>query len=159
MPNGNPDFDLAELERFFAPIAASIEQFVARRNLALTKYYHESPSWGMGFHHPIGELGLGNIHLSKSKANTLEMSAGVWIDDYDSFTRYLRQTGRQDVPMNPATLIPRLDSTLDEVLDWKLDDQFIAYGGNQSWGRTPKAQWIARYLPKWPTPTRGGSET
>ena len=42
MPNGNPDFNVKELERFFSALAAVLEGFAQRHNLRLEKYYHRS---------------------------------------------------------------------------------------------------------------------
>ena len=155
MPNGNPNFNLAECERFFAPLAATIERFASRRNLALIKYYHEFPNWDLGFKHPIG--GFGQIWLAKSPANTLEISAGAWIDDYDRFTRLTRDVAPVAAPMDDASLTARLDEMLDEVLSWPLDERFIAHGGyEKEWGSMPKSLLLAGQ-PKWPEPVRGKS--
>jgi hypothetical protein len=155
MPNGNPDFNLAECERFFSPIAPTIERFAARHNLALIKYYHEFPNWDLGFKHPIG--GFGQIWLAKSHANTLEISAGVWIDDHDQFTRRTREIAPLAVPMDDASLTATLASLLDEVLSWPLDEQFITHGGyEQSWKSISREMWVSAQ-PKWPEPVRGNS--
>ena len=149
MSNGGRTFDRAELERFFAPIAATIERFVARRNLELIKYSHHRPNWELVFRHPIG--GFGQIRLSKSAVNTLEISADVWIDLYDIFTRRLRRLERVQAPMDDASLTERMEATLDEVLSWQLDDQFATHGGyEQSWSSIPKKMFYS--MPKWPTP-------
>jgi hypothetical protein len=152
MPNGNPNFDFAECERFFAPLAATIERFVARRNLALIKYYHQSPNWDLAFAHPIG--GFGKLYLAKSRENVLEISASVWRDDYDSFTRRTRFLAKIQTPMDDASLTARMEATLDEVLSWQLDDQFTTLGGyEQSWSSIPKSVFYS--APKWPKPARG----
>jgi hypothetical protein len=153
MPNGNPDFDFAECERFFAPLAATIQRFAARRNLALFKYYHEFPNWNLGFRHPIG--GFGQIWLSKSPAHTLEISAGVWINDYQSFTRRTRNIAPVAVPMDNASLTAQLDFILDDVLSWPLDERFIAHGEyEKEWRSVPKSMLLASQ-PKWPEPVPG----
>jgi hypothetical protein len=152
MPNGKPSFNLEECEKFFAPIAATIERFVARRNLELIKYSHHRPNWELVFAHPIG--GFGQIRLSKSAVNTLEISADVWIDLYDSFTRRLRTLARVQAPMDDASLTARMEATLDEVLSWKLDDQFATHGGyEQAWSSIPKKVFYS--APKWPKPVGG----
>jgi hypothetical protein len=46
MPNGDPDFNVKELERFFSALASVLESFAQRHNLRLEKYYHQAPSWG-----------------------------------------------------------------------------------------------------------------
>src|SRR5579872_732750 len=54
MPNGDPDFNVKELERFFSALAPVLEGFAQRHNLRLEKYYHEEPSWGFLCRHPSG---------------------------------------------------------------------------------------------------------
>jgi hypothetical protein len=127
MPNGNPNFNLAELERFFAPIAEIIEQFAKRRQLFVNRYYHEAPSWDFVFKHPTG--GTGQIWLTKTAANTLEISACVHVDDLKRFTRSIRRSEPFVAPMDDAALTAQLESTLDEVLAWPLDKQFVTHGG------------------------------
>jgi hypothetical protein len=153
MPNGKPNFNLEECEKFFAPIAATIERFVARRNLELIKYAHHQPNWALAFAHPIGIGGFGHIRLSKSAVDTLEISADVWVDLYDSFTRRLRRLEPAPAPMDDASLTARMDATLDEVLSWQLDDQFATHGGyEQGWSSIPKKVFYS--MPKWPKPVR-----
>ena len=154
MPNGNPNFDRVALDRFFAPFTTSIERFAERRNLVVIKYYHEAPSWALGFQSPLGKFGFGKLSLSKSDANALELSAAVWVDDYDASTRRVRMSPPQPAPTDNGSLTVRLDAMLDDMLSWPLDEIFITH--KHSWGSIPKAQWIAGQ-PKWPTPVRGTS--
>jgi hypothetical protein len=150
MANGNPEFNLSQCERFFVPLAATIQRFAARRNLALNRYSHESPSWDLSFEHPAG--GFGRLSLAKSPTDTLEISAVVWIDDYDSFTRRLRKLVPKEVANDEASLTARLDSTIDEVLAWPLDERFVVHGGfERSWGSMSKSAFIASQ-PAFPKP-------
>ncbi len=154
MPNGGRNFDRAELERFFAPIAATIERFAARRNLELIKYYHQAPTWDLAFAHPIG--GFGKLYLAK-RENVLDVSASVWIDIYDSFIRRTRFLPKVEAPLDDASLNARMEATLDEVLSWQLDDQFATHGGyEQSWSSIPKKVFYS--MPKWPTPVPNRDE-
>jgi hypothetical protein len=156
MANGKPAFDRSELDHFFAPFAATLEGFAARRNLAVIKYYQEAPTWSLGFRHPIGEFGFGQLRLNRTPENTLTLSAAVWIDDYDSYTRRARMLPPGSAPEDDASLTARMEATLDEVLSWPLDDKFRTYEGyEQYWSSIPKSVFYSQ--PKWPTPTRGRS--
>ena len=157
MPNGEPNFDRAGLDRFFAPFAATMERFAARRSLAVVKYYQEAPTWSLGFRHPIGEFGFGQLRLNRTPENTLTLSAAVWIDDYDSYMRRTRMLAPVQAPMDDASLAACMEATLDDVLSWPLDDKFRTHGGyEQYWSSIPKSVFYSQ--PKWPTPTRGRSE-
>jgi hypothetical protein len=151
MANGNRSFNLRDCERFFAPLAATIQQFAARRNLAIARYDHESPSWDLNFAHPIG--GFGRLSLAKS-ADTLQLSAVVWIDQYDLFVRRLRQLPASDVSADEGVLARALDSTLDEVLSWPLDDRFESHTGYDAlWKSMSRHEFMASQ-PLFPTPLR-----
>lgn len=57
MPNGDPEWpqtELPKLERFFAPLADEIYRFATARNMAIEKYYHESPDGSLRFTPPQG---------------------------------------------------------------------------------------------------------
>lgn len=149
MANGNPEFNLDDCERFFAPIGASIRQFAQRRNLAIIKYDHDSPSWDLAFAHPIG--GFGKLVLGKGRASNLELSAVVWIDDYDSLTRRLRQLPVRNVPSDEVSLRGELAIALDEVLSWPLDELFASRSDQWSWRTVSKHDFIASQ-PAFPVP-------
>jgi hypothetical protein len=157
MPNGNPNFDRVALDRFFAPFATTIERFAALHNLAVIKYYHEAPSWALCFQHPISEFGFRKLSLYKTPENTLALAAAVWVDEYDSFTRRIRMLAGVSVPMDAEAITARMESMLDEVLSWPLDEQFAAHSDNEpSRGSISKAMWISGQ-PKWPKPVSGNS--
>ena len=150
MPNGDHHFDLRKCEAFFEPIADSIIRFAALKNLALTKYDHESPSWDLSFAHPIG--GFGRLSLARSDAEELLLSVSVWKDDYDRFTRYVRTTAAKVIDKDVEELNRELSNTLERVLAWRLDDQFRAYTGyEQVWGGMSKEQFLASQ-PVYPVP-------
>ena len=85
MPNGNPDFNVKELERFFSALAAVLEGFAQRHNLRLEKYYHQAPSWGFLFRHPSG--GVGKIEVQRVSEATVCILSDWWYDDFDAATR------------------------------------------------------------------------
>jgi hypothetical protein len=151
--NGNPAFNVEYYERYFEPIAACIALLAARRNLELVKYDHESPYWDLLFAHPIG--GHGKLVLGQGESQGVSLSAAVWLDDYDSFTRHVRWLNEREASRKPDELTYALDRLLDEVLTWRLDEQFRAVSGYQSiWSKLSREQFLAMQ-PTFPLPTSG----
>ena len=150
MANGNSKFDLRECEAFFEPIAGTMNRFAALRNLVIAKYDHESPSWDFCFAHPIG--GFGRISLIKSESGALQLSATVWMDEYDRFVRWVRMSAPRTVERDDELLLRELSGELDRVLTWTLDGQFQTYGSyEQHWGSLTKHQFLASQ-PVFPVP-------
>ena len=154
MPNGNSSFNLRECESFFVPMEDTIVRFAALRNLAIGKYYHDSPSWDLNFAHPAG--GFGSVSLTRTSEAALHLSAVVWKDDYERFTRHIRQLAPRPFGQDEAQLSSALSRILDEVLNWPFDNLFLAYPGyEQEWGSLSKEQFLAAE-PSFPTPRRTG---
>lgn len=131
MPNGDPHWDPTPLNEWFAPIADAIEQFAARRNLQIDKYYHQSPSWSLRFSHPNG--GEASIQLCKSDENRLLVAAGWWVDDEVHGARYSHDRERLSVSPNPTAVSTALEKELaalamvefgawTSVYEWTEDD-------------------------------------
>jgi len=133
-------------------VAESIARFAARRNLAFVKYDHESPYWDLLFAHPIG--GHAKLVLGQGPSQGVKLSAVAWRDDYDSFTRHIRWLPERQVPKEPDQLLIALDQSLDEVLGWRLDDQFQAATGYQPIWSTQSKQQFLPAQPVFPVPTR-----
>lgn len=152
MPNGDPDFNLAECETFFSPLAGTIGRIATLRNLSLQKYYHDSPTWDLCFAHPVG--GSGMIHLTRTPEGALRVSGAVWKDVYDEFTRYLRNVEPRPVEKDDAILSKALADLLDDMLAWPFDSRFNAHRGyEESWRWMSKQQFEAS-PPHFPVPTR-----
>jgi len=150
MANGNPEFDLEACERFFAPIAEAIAQFARRRNLALVRYDHGSPYWDLLFAHPIG--GHGKLVLGRGLTRGVTVSAVVWRDDYDSFTRRIRRQEEREVSCGQIELTDELDRLLDEVLGWRLNEQFRSVGGYERIWSTMTRERFLKSQPVLPVP-------
>jgi hypothetical protein len=74
LPNGGAEPEpLAQLERFFAPLAPAIVDLVERHNLLLEKYYHEAPMWSLEFGHPAG--GQARLDVARRKDQRLSVNA------------------------------------------------------------------------------------
>jgi hypothetical protein len=146
-------FDRAAQDRFFAPFAQAIGEFVARRNLSVEKYRHSDPCWSFVFGHPLDEFATGKMSLCRTPEDTLRLSIGVWIDDHDACTRRMRFGSPEPAPMEAPALIAALNAKLDEVLAWRLDEQFQTHP-QPGWATRPKRERLAGHA-KYPIPTSG----
>src|SRR5439155_15236553 len=113
MPNGNPDFNVKELGRFFSALAAVLEGFAQRHNLRLEKYYHQAPSWGFLFRHPSG--GVGKIEVQRVSEATVCILSYWWYDDFDAATRFIRSASVEPMPVN-SEIAGELEHALSELL-------------------------------------------
>jgi hypothetical protein len=125
MPNGHPDFFVAilpQLEAFFSPIADTLLDFASRHNLAVDKYYHESPSWSLRFAHPKG--GAGRVYaLKREHDNASIYVGGSWsLNDYDTFTRFVRRTSVERSGLDASVLSETLERIFLEVMNWPLGE-------------------------------------
>ena len=107
------------LELFFSNIAAVLTQFASEYNLALERYYHQEHSWRFNFRHPKG--GAASIEVMKESETQVKVYNYWWLDDYDKFTRYAKQSGsevleREQVNSN------LLENHLREILSWDIGD-------------------------------------
>ena len=149
-----PMFDRAAQDRFFAPFAQAIGEFVRRRNLSIEKYRHGDPCWRFMFGHPMDEFATGTISLCRTPEDALSLSTGVWIDDLDACIRRVRFGPRQQpVPMDAPAVVAALNAALDEVLAWPLDERFVSHPSPE-WAKSPKWERVAGFA-KYSLPTSG----
>ena len=152
MPNGGASADhFAELERFFAPLAAAIAGFAERHNLLLEKYYHEAPMWSLEFAHPAG--GQARLDVARRKDERLSLSATWWVDDYNSFTRSIRTNDALAVAASGEALVPELEKLLGEVLAWRPGAWTqVASGYKSIWGKAWTKAELEKLAQQWPRP-------
>jgi len=152
MPDGGASAEhFAELERFFAPLAPAILDFVERHNLLLEKYYHEAPMWSLEFSHPAG--GQARLDIARNKDQRLLVSATWWVDDYDTFTRSIRTNDAIAVAASGQALVPELEKLLGEVLGWRPGAwKQVATGYKGIWGKTWTKAEFEKMAQQWPRP-------
>ena len=150
MPNGDPNFNLDEQEKWFGRIAKPIKNFVAEHGLALDKYYHDGASWDLRFGHPLG----GNASIQVMNAANVARFSTVWyLDDYDQFTRFLHWRDPVDVKLDPGSISRALLDELEGIIATPLGKWTkVATGYEREWGRYSKAQFEAMG-PSYPLPT------
>ena len=120
MPNGDPDFyekEFPELESFFAPVASVLTEFGRRHNLALEKYYHQSPSWRFNFRHPQG--GVASLDVMRESAESIKIYSYWWVDDYDTFSRSIKRDETPPGRLADTDLGRILEDRLADILSWE----------------------------------------
>jgi hypothetical protein len=142
MPNGSPDFDEKErpqLDQFFAPVAACLEQFGQEHNLLLTRYWHQEPCWDFMFRHPL--RGVGRIMIHKAGEDLLSVLGLWWVDRYVEFTRYIRRSAPHSIEREPNRLTSALRDVFREILEWHEENWTeIARDYQQIWSRASKEE-------------------
>ena len=156
MPNGHSDFASKEkplLDVFFKPIALVMEKFAEQHNLRLSKYYYQFPTWDFTFKHP--KNGVGKIEVDKDTDTTLGVYAFWWFDDYDNFTRYIKQSEKRTVQLDPNELENVLTIAFQSVLGWQFgtwDEKHTSDTYRTSWKQFTKEQFQKENVELYPIP-------
>ena len=106
-------------EQLFHPLAATILAFAKERGLVVERYYHESPTWTLGFGHPNG--GQAKLDITCNDDDTIQLQSFWWIDNYKQFTRSLRDGVFRVIARDAEQLSVTLDECFKEVLSWEID--------------------------------------
>jgi hypothetical protein len=149
MPNGSPEFNVRELERFFSVLAAILESFAQRHHLRLEKYYHQAPSWAFLFRHPSG--GVGKLEVQRANEMAVCILSNWWYDDFDAATRFIRTTSVGPMPPN-SELGVQLENALSELLSWRFGDWHERHMGYTNWRKTWTKEQFQRLLAEYPEP-------
>ena len=134
MPNGNPDFDAEELNRWFERIAPVIEECAKWRNLLIDKYYHDSPSWCLRFKHPKG--GKAYVSLPRDSAGQLIISSAWYVDSYEDFTRSCHFRECECIQRERASVAFALDCEFQSIPELHLGNWSNVWDGDGDvWGQ------------------------
>lgn len=153
MPNGNPKFheeELPSLEAFFSQIGDVLNQFSSQHNLALDKYYHQSPSWRFNFRHPKG--GVASIDVMKESDHSLKIDCYWWLDDYDKFTRFIKRDESEVLDVGSVKLSDLLENKFREILSWKLGEWTQIATGYEEYWKPQGSKWIEKDVERYPQP-------
>jgi hypothetical protein len=135
MPNGDsPDFinELPLLIRFFSNISKELEHFALERNLDISKYYHESPSWHFNFRHPM--CGEGSLGVERINDSLIKLHQSWSYDDYEKGTRSIKWTSSDEIELDKEELKGILNQKLDEILGWNFGDwDKVVSGYEKNW--------------------------
>jgi hypothetical protein len=120
MPNGNPDFNLEEVEQFYAPLTHILNNFAKKHNLNIEKYYHDGESWDFTFQHP--QKGIAQIQVMKVEDIKLMFACAWWYDEYNEASRSVIHYHSEPMEVNLNTLNELLEAELERILNWKFGD-------------------------------------
>ncbi len=123
MPNGDPDWGVKEypkLESFFSRISDTLEEFADSYNLLIDKYYHQSPAWSFLFRHPKG--GVGKMSVCKNGNDQVTIVPIWWLDDYDHYARFWKETEGKKSSLNKPELWKALSDTFKTIISWSKED-------------------------------------
>jgi hypothetical protein len=149
MPNGDPGFDVKELERFFSPQAAALQSFAQRHHLRLKKYYHQSPSWRFLFRHPTD--GVAQIAVERDGARAVRILLERWYDDFDATTRFVKRTMLGPMPLDSAFAF-ELEKALSELLSWRFGDWDERHSGYANWKKNWTREQFLELAAEYPEP-------
>jgi hypothetical protein len=150
VPNGDPTFDVAAEEAWFAPMAESLHSFAKRHNLLIERYYHDGRCWTFRFNHPRG--GQASIDAYHYRGDAAGVGSSWHLDDYDRFTRYIYWRKPRDLSKAEPDLSRELDAELAAILavpfgSWNQ----VADGYGPIWGQYSKEQFL-KMTPVYPDP-------
>ncbi len=153
MPNGNPNFkeeELPTLELFFSPIADSLNEFAAKHNLRIDRYYHQMHSWMLCFRQPKG--GAASIEVMKESDDSIMIYGNWWLDDYDAFTRFIQGDEGILFRMGDENLEQILEEQFRKILSWQLGEwSKVVTGYKAAWSPFGK-EFIERDIERYPKP-------
>lgn len=151
MPNGHLDrSQKAELDRFFAPIANALEDFAEKHNLRVERYYHDAPSWYFIFRHPKG--GVGKMEIYRKGEDKVQPVFARWFDDYDTLQRHIKVCTQPELAMDPAAIATSLETGLNLILSWRVDQWDETSGGNDVWRKTWTRDEFVKLPERYPLP-------
>jgi hypothetical protein len=153
MPNGNPDItaaDWVKIKAFFDRIAPLLVDFADAHNLAIGKYYHESPSWDFCFRHP--KRGGASIHIERFDDSTIRLNKSWYIDRYETFTRYFKWEYGVEMKLEQLDLPAALGESLRDLCSWNEEDLKAHPDYEKAWSGLGKRKWAKmfslKHLPK-----------
>lgn len=150
MPNGNPSFNFAEMEEWFAPLAEAITAFANTHNLLIDKYYHEGATWDLRFNHPRG--GQASVTVYRSSEGFAQIGSVWHLDEFDRFTRSIHWREQRKVAKEPVLLTRELANELAAIAAVPLGQWTKVAGGyEQIWGKYTKQE-FELMTPRYPNP-------
>jgi hypothetical protein len=145
MPNGDPNWYREvkpELDAFFGQIAGVLEEFAARYNLTIEKYYHQGKNWTFRFRCRLG--GTGSIQVNYVDSDHVMVGACWVIFDYDSATMLSKHTDVVKWRVKETNLRELLYKMLMTVLGWRRVDLAADKRKFTEWKEVPKADFEKR---------------
>lgn len=136
MPNGDYSLTRADWQKirgFFQELSPALCSFAGERNLVIDKYYHDGPAWTFRFRHPKG--GGGGIHVERVNDSTIQVRTIWYIDEYRTFTHFLKSEVSADLPLATIDLREVLEEKLKEMTAWTRNDMTAYPGYEKFWSQ------------------------
>ena len=142
MPNGIYDRtrdEWSKITAFFAQHSANFMAFAAAHNMSVDEYYHDAPSWTFRFQHPHG--GAAGIHVERVNDSTVRVGRSWYIDDRESFTRFLKSDESGDLDLSAIKLRDVLEDALKEIACWSKGEMTAHGGYERFWSQYTEEEW------------------
>lgn len=153
VPNGNPKFreeELPGLELFFSSIADTLNEFAAKHNLRIDRYYHQSPSWAFRFRHPKG--GAASVEVMREADDSIMVYSSWWLDDYKAFTRFARGDEGVQSRMGDENLEQILEEQFRRILSWELGEWTEVVTGFEAAWESAGKEYVEGDVERYPMP-------
>jgi hypothetical protein len=142
MPNGVYDLsrdDWTKIQTFFDGLSPILFTFAVAHNLAIDKYYHDAPAWTFRFRHPRG--GGAGLRVERVDDLTVKIGSSWYLDEYESFTRYLKWGPEKQLPLTKVDLRGVLETSLQEIVHWNENDLTAHPDYKNIWSVYTKEEW------------------
>jgi len=143
MPNGDYSLsreDWEKIRAFFEELSPILFGFATAHNLAIDKYYHDSPSWTFRFGHPNG--GAAGIHVERINDSEIRIGRSWYIDDFDKFTRYLKSDAGIQLNLREIDLAKILERALKDIVTWNISDMIAHPDYEKFWSQYSREEWL-----------------
>jgi hypothetical protein len=119
MPHDPEELDdekLAELERFFAPLASVLVAFAERHNLRIEKYHRGQPNWSFIFR--LSDQGsLGHLQVLRTGAEEVLIAGHREQRDVERLRRFIALVGQVTVPRDSPHFADALKTMLAAIIN------------------------------------------
>jgi|SRR5579859_1423023 len=153
MPNG--DYSLTKgdwevIRAFFQRHSNVLRSFAISHNLFIDEYYHDSPAWSFRFRHPKG--GGAAIHLERIDNSTVKLGTSWYLDDFDSFTHYVKSEPAVVLALSGTNLPEVLETAFRRILAYETLDLTAHSGYEKFWSRYTKEEFTEMSVGRLPSP-------
>lgn len=141
MPNGDYSLsrdDWKRIRAFFDERSAILVDFATAHNLAIDKYYHDSPSWTFRFRHP--KSGVGGVEVKRVSESSIRVNMSWYIDEYENFTRHAKQEESSELAVAKIDLTKVLEDSLKRALGWNREE-LTPHDAKNPWSDYSKEEW------------------
>jgi hypothetical protein len=115
-PEHLDDEELAEVERFFAPLAPLLVAFAERHNLRIEKYHRGQSNWSFIFR-LLEEGSRGHVQVLRTGVNEVLIAGNREQRDFERFRRFIGRVGHVTLLRDSPHFADALKAMLAEVIN------------------------------------------